>query len=446
MKKMFVILLIAVAAVGGWYFGKHGASAAGDHSNHADAKPEKGGRKILYYQSAMHPWIKSDKPGNCTICGMKLTPVYEGDKPVEVDTNIVQLSSNSVTVLNVQSTEVTERPLKRTIRAAGTIEDDETRHRFISAYVAGRIDELYFNYVGAEVTQGSPLAKFYSPDLLAAEWEYVTLARNTNTPTAIALEAHHPLLQAAGLRLKRLGLTDAQIAALPQKKSETQHSEIVAPIGGTILNRFVYPGQYVMEGEKLFEIADFSKMWFQANIYERDLPWIRTGQVVRVTAPALPGRVFGGRVIFLNPTINEMTRSAIVRIELENPFVEVDGQKKRLLYHKLFADAEFEVETSPLLAVDRTAVINPGGKPIVYVDLGGGGYEQRLVKLGRRGDEAWEVLEGLEKDEKVVTEGNLMIDSQAQLNHGAGHTEHAHGTSQSGQAPEKAEHVHTSEK
>ncbi|HEY6229085.1 MAG TPA: efflux RND transporter periplasmic adaptor subunit, partial [Verrucomicrobiae bacterium] len=379
MKKILIILLVAIAAFGGWYFGKHGAMG---HADHAEAKPEKGGRKILYYQSAMHPWIKSDKPGNCTICGMKLSPVYEGEKGAEMDTNVVVLGSNSITVLHVRSVPVTERPLKRTLRAAGIIEDDDTRHRIISAYVAGRIDELYVNYVGAEVTQGSPLAKFYSPDLLAAEREYVTLVKNTNTVTAIAVEAHHPLLQAAALRLKRLGLTDQQIAELPQKKAESQHSEIVAPMSGTIVNRLVYPGQYVMEGEKLFEIADFSKMWLQANIYERDLPWIRTGQVVRVTAPALPGRVFGGRVVFINPTIDEMTRSAIARIELENPIVDVDGQKKRLLYRKLYADAVFEVEAPPVLAVDRAAVINPGGAPIVYVDLGGGAYEQRPVKLG----------------------------------------------------------------
>jgi membrane fusion protein, copper/silver efflux system len=442
MKKILIILSIALAAFGGWYFGRHSATGA------TETKSDQNGRKILFYRSAMHPWIKSDKPGNCTICGMKLSPVYEGEKTADVGTNVVVLSSNSVTVLNVQSVPITQRPLKRTIRAAGIVEDDDTRHRFISAYVAGRIDDLYVNYVGAEVTQGTPLAKFYSPDLLAAEREYVTLAKNTNTPTAIAVEAHHPLLEAAALRLKRMGLTDQQIKELPHKKSDTQHSEIVSPMTGTIVNRMVYSGQYVMEGEKLFEIADFSKMWFQANIYERDLPWIRTGQVVRVTAPALPGRVFGGRVTFINPNIDEMTRSAIVRIELDNPLVDVDGQQKRLLYHKLYADAAFEVETAPVLAVDRTAVINPGGVPVVYVDLGGGGFEQRPVKLGRRGDDAWEVLEGLEADEKVVTEGNLMIDSQAQLNHGAGHTEHAHGAQKSEEphAPQKAEHVHTPEK
>jgi Cu(I)/Ag(I) efflux system membrane fusion protein len=163
MKRFFVICLVIAAAAGGWFLGRNGAShAITDRAIHA--QPQNGGRKILYYQSPMHPWIKSDKPGNCTICGMKLMPVYEGETGAPVAGNIVQISSNSVSVLNVQTSEVAERPLKRTIRAAGIIEDDDTRHRIISAYVTGRIDELYVNYVGADVTQGTPLAKFYIPD------------------------------------------------------------------------------------------------------------------------------------------------------------------------------------------------------------------------------------------------------------------------------------------
>jgi membrane fusion protein, copper/silver efflux system len=424
MKRFLLILIVAaLSGLAGWLLGQKGP--AKEHA-HGEAK-NAGGRKILFYQSAMHPWIKSDKPGNCTICGMKLTPVYEGEQPREVEGNVVQLSTNSVTVLNVQTAEVVKRPLKRTIRAAGIVEDDDTRHRFISAYVAGRIDELYVNYIGAEVTKGTPLAKFYSPDLLAAEREYVSLLPGRSVAHSVAPEAHHPIMESAAQRLKRLGLTDLQITNLATKPANAEHSEIVAPISGTIITRFVYPGQYVMEGEKLFEIADFSKMWLQANIYERDLPWVRTGQVVRVIAPALPGRVFAGRISFINPTIDAMTRSAMVRVELDNPLVDVDGQKRRLLSHKLYADAVFEVETNPILALDRSAVLNPDGKPLAYVDLEGGAYEPRPLKLGRRGDDAWEILEGLAEGDKVVVAGNLLIDSQAQLKHGA--QGHAHSES-----------------
>ena len=418
MKRALTILIVAaVAATGGYFFAKQSTPAPAHEHGAATA----GGRKILFYQSAMHPWIKSDKPGNCTICGMKLTPVYEGDQPKTIAENIVQLSSNSITVLNVQTAEVKKQPLKRTIRAAGIVEDDDTRHRIISAYVAGRIDALHVNFIGAEVAQGAPLATFYSPDLLTAEREYVTLLTNTI--------GHHVMAETAALRLKRLGLTAAQISELPKKPADMQHSEIVAPMSGTLITRFVYPGQYVTEGEKLFEIADFSKVWLQLNIYERDLAWVRVGQPVKMTTPAAPGRSLSGRVTFINPTVDEMTRSAIVRVEIDNPFIDVDGQKKRVLLHRLYADAEIQTETPEVIAVDRSAVLNPGGSAVVYVDLGGGGYEQRAVKLGRRGDESWEILDGLDAGDRVVTQGNLMIDSQAQLNHGAGHQEHDHTSS-----------------
>ncbi len=411
MKRLFVLLLMAAAAAAGWYFGRHGASATGD----APAKQD--GRKVLFYQSSMHPWIKSDKPGNCTICGMKLTPVYEGEQPKSVEGEFVQLSSNSVTVLNVRTSEVGKHPLKRSLRAAGVLEEDETRRRVISAYVPGRLDELYVNFVGAEVKAGAPLAKFYSPDLLAAEHEYMTLVDRS--------AGNQTLVQAAALRLKRMGLTEAQVSELPKKSTATQHSEIVAPISGTVVNRMVVAGQYVMEGEKLFEMADFSKLWLQANIYEQDLPWIKTGLVARITAVALPGREFSGKVAFISPSLDAMTRSALVRIELENPLV--DG--KRLLSHRLFAEAAFEVESEPVVTIERAAVLNPGGAPFTYVDHGGGAYEKRGLKLGRRGDDRWEVLEGVSEGDKVVLDGGFLIDSQAQLDRGhAGstneHSEH----------------------
>ncbi len=399
MKRFLLILIVATAAgIGGWYVGR----APQAHTEHAQ-----GGRKVLFYQSPMHPWIKSDKPGNCTICGMKLTPIYEGDKPFAAEGDVVQIGTNSVTVLNVRTAEIKKQPIKRTIRAAGIIEEDETRRRIISAYVAGRIDELHFNFVGAEVKEGAPLATFFSPDLLAAEREFTTL---------LGRSAEQGLVKAAALRLKRLGLNDLQIANLSGKKAESQQSEILAPMGGTIVNRFVFPGQYVMEGEKLFEIADFSKMWLLANVYEQDMAWVKAGEMVRVKIPAMPGKEFEGKVAFMSPSLDAMTRSAVARIEMENPLV--DG--KRALSHRLYAEAIFENESAEVLSVDRAAVLNPGGQPFVYVDLGGGAFEKHPLKLGRRGDAVWEVLEGVNEGDKVALDGNFLIDSQTQLTHGGG--------------------------
>src|SRR5687768_3530058 len=131
MKKFLLILLIAGIALAGWWKFKPAAP-----------KPQDAGRKILFYQSAMHPWIKSDKPGKCTICGMDLSPVFEGDKPLDLDPSLVSLGSNTLNVVNVQVEKVTRAPLKKTLRVAGVIEDNDTTHRFISAYVDGRIEKL----------------------------------------------------------------------------------------------------------------------------------------------------------------------------------------------------------------------------------------------------------------------------------------------------------------
>jgi Cu(I)/Ag(I) efflux system membrane fusion protein len=395
MKTILLILIVAVvAAGGGWYAARRAV---------APAKPKQE-RKILYYQSPMHPWIKSDQPGNCTICGMKLVPVYEGQKGFETSDDAVTLSSNVVNVINVSTEEVKKGTLTRTVRVAGRIDDDDRRHRVISAYVGGRIDKLFVNYLGAHVKAGEPLASLYSPALLTAEREYTAVAEQPEGPE------RKKWLDATALRLRRMGLTDAQIANIPRKTGD--HTDIVAPISGTVVSRFVYEGQYVNEGEKLFEIADFSKMWFLFDAYERDLPWIREGQEVEVTTPAAPGKVYRSAITFIDPNLNEVTRSSKARVELENPLI---GDRHELS-HRIYAEGRVKVAQPEATIIPRSAVLNPGGKPLAYVDLGGGRYERRELKLGREGDEQWEVLEGLTEGEKVVVNGNLLIDAQAQLN------------------------------
>jgi Cu(I)/Ag(I) efflux system membrane fusion protein len=379
----------------------------------------------------MHPWIKSDKPGRCTICGMELSPVFEGDKGFDAAEGIVTLGSNVIQVINVQSTEVKRRPLRRTLRVSGTIDDNDARHRIVSAYVDGRIDRLYVNFVGAEVVAGQPLATFYSPMLLAAEREYVALRRPQPKDGSTSPAADQTrMLDATAQRLKRYGLNDTQLEALGRKSESDIHSELLAPMSGTVVARWVYEGQYVKEGEKLFELADFSTMWFLFDAYERDLAWIRQGQKVEVTTPAVPGKSFAGSVVFIDPNLKEMTRSAKVRVELANPLIETNGVKRRELFHKLYADAVVQVETPEVLLVPRVTVLSPGAVPVVYVDKGGGAYEQRKLRLGRAGDDDYEVLDGLAEGERVVTQGNMLIDAQAQLNATAnqGDAGHDHGT------------------
>lgn len=391
MKTFFTILITATFAAGFTWFAR---------SYVTSTSPVSTGGKPLFYQSSMHPWIKSDKPGRCTICGMELTPIYPGEKSLDTgsDENLVTLTQNQVQVTGIQTAVAKVQPLIRTLHVAGMIDDDERRHRILSAYVDGRVDKLFANHHGAEVTAGEPLADIYSPELLQAEREYRQLSGE--------------LKQNTGLRLRQMGLTEPQIQALPEKSTTALTTEILAPLTGTIVEHDVYEGQYVKTGDKLFSIADFSIMWFQFQAYEQDLSWIKIGQTVITTTPAHPGKTFEGKITFIDPNLDEATRSALVRVELANPIIS----GRRELLHKLYAEGSVQLEAPAVLAIPRSALIQTGQQALVYLDQGGGAYQLAPVTLGRHGDSLVEILAGLQPDDKVVTHGNLLIDGQAELN------------------------------
>lgn len=357
-----------------------------------------GEREILYYQSAMHPWVKSDKPGRCTICGMALTPVYVGEKGLDTDGDVVSLSQSAVRVLHVQTAEVKQLPLAKTLAFAGVVDDDARRHRIISAYVDGRLERLFINHHGVEITEGMALAEIFSPKLLQAEQEYRA--------------ASGDLRRSVALRLRQLGLSDAQIAALAQKSPDVLTTEILSPISGTVVNDEIYAGQFVTAGQKLFELADFSTMWFVFRAYEQDIPWLKLGQQVEVTTPSVPGRTFTGTISFIDPNLDPATRSTQVRVELPNPLV--DG--RRALLHRVSGDATVTLDAPEVLAVLRSAVIQTGPESVVYIERGESAYLRQPVKLGRRGDALIEVLSGLTAGDKIVTNGNLLLDGQAEMN------------------------------
>jgi Cu(I)/Ag(I) efflux system membrane fusion protein len=331
---------------------------------------------------------------------MELTPVYEGDKGLDESGGgkVVALTQNQIQVLHVQTAEAKTRPLVRALSVAGVIDDNSMRHRVLSAYVDGRIDKLHVNYLGAEVTEGQPLAEFYSPSLLQAEREYRQLGGELRKNTA--------------LRLRQMGLTPAQIEKLDQKPADALTSQILSPISGTVVAQSVYEGQYVATGQQLFEIADFSIMWFNFRAYEQDMPWIKTGLTVRVTTPSLPDKTFTGKITFIDPNFDEATRSTQVRVDLDNPLVN----GKRELLHRLYADGMVELEAPSVLTVPRSAVIETGSEAVVYIEESGGAYEHTVLKTGRRGDTLVEILSGLKEGDKVVTNGNLLIDGQAEMN------------------------------
>jgi Cu(I)/Ag(I) efflux system membrane fusion protein len=221
---------------------------------------------------------------------------------------------------------------------------------------------------------------------------------------------------AARERLLDMGLTEAEVVVLEHTLEPSAFVTLRAPMTGTVVARHVYEGQQINQdpaesASRLFEVGDFSKMWFIFDAYESDLAWLRVGQTVAVTTPSQPGRIFTAPVTFIDPNLNEATRTARVRVVLENP--------DRALLHKLTAYGSVQALTPNVLLVPRSAVLRHSGSPVVFVDRGHGAYAARAVQLGRMGDTDAEVVAGLAAGDRVVTEGGLLLDGQAQLAHAA---------------------------
>ena len=357
------------------------------------------------YQCPMHPWIKSDKPGDkCTICGMALVAASAGD--AAADPNLVTLTPAAASVTGVRTAEVRRIPLVRTLRVTGVIEDDDTRHRILTTRVPGRVEKLFVNYLGAEVRAGEPLATVYSPEMLTAQRQFVERLRAGDNAFTASERA------AARERLLDLGLTVEEIGDLEQTREPTALVNIRAPMSGTVVARHVYEGQQLNKDQaesetRLFEIADFSTMWFVFDAYEPDLAWLRPGQSVEVSAASLTGRTLAAPIAFIDPTLNEMTRTAKVRVILPNA--------DRTLFHKQTATGRVRLELPDVLLAPRSAVLQHGGEPIVFLQQGDRAYLARRVQLGRVGDDTVEILSGLHEGDQVVTEGGLLLDGQAQL-------------------------------
>ena len=380
---------------------------------------ESGHDHAAVYQCPMHPWIKSDKAdARCTICGMALvaaTAPKNGAANEPLDPNLVTLTPAQATVTGIQTAPVVRGPLVRTLRVNGVIDDDETRHRILAARVPGRIEKLHVNYVGAEVREGEPLVTIYSPEMLTAQRTYVERLRAGTTAFTVSERS------AARERLLELGLTAEEIRILEAVMEPTAMVTVRAPMSGTVVSRAVYEGQYVETNDRLFEIGDFSRMWFVFDVYEADLAWVRPGQTVEIALASLPGQLLTAPVDFIDPNLNETTRTARARVVLANP--------DRRLLHRQTGIASVRLDAPDLLLVPRSAVLRHSGSPVVFVDRGDHAYAATRIRLGRIGDTTAEVLGGLAEGDKVVTQGGLILDSQAQLAHAAIGGTHDHGTS-----------------
>ncbi|BBO17475.1 conserved hypothetical protein [Candidatus Brocadia pituitae] len=282
------------------------------------------GKKILYWTCGMHPSVKMDKPGKCPICAMDLVPVYEKGAGAEEEGALatIELSERARKLAGVKTDVIGYRSLTKDIYTVGLIDYDERLMALVSAWIPGRIDRLFVDFTGTEVMKGESMVWLYSPELVSTQQEYLlaleTLEKVKKSTFADVKNGATLLVDASIRKLRWLGITEKQIEELRKNKNIKQHTIIYAPISGIVIEKKALEGKYVMQGEMIYTVADLSNIWMKANIYEYEMAWIKIGQEVEVTTPAYPGEAFIGRVSFIEPFLDDKTRSVKIRCDIPN--------------------------------------------------------------------------------------------------------------------------------
>jgi Cu(I)/Ag(I) efflux system membrane fusion protein len=406
MKAAIVVLLIAAAFTGGYGYGRwYGKpSAAGQK------KPE---RKILYWVDPMHPAYKSDKPGIAPDCGMKLVPVYADEAPAAEapPPGSIHVSAEKQQLIGVRYGEAEYTSGSQAIRAVGKVAMDETLISHVHSRTGGWIEKVFVNFTGDVVRKGEPLLTIYSPDLLATQQEYLLAlkARNAlkgSTVRDVAGDSD-ALVAAARKRLELWDLTPAQIDEVAHSGEPVTNVTLYSPVSGYVLTRNAFGNQKITPDTDLYTVADLSRIWVLANVYEYQAPLVRMGQLARISLPYSGGRTYSARVSYIQPQVDPATRTLQVRLELPNPGLALKPD--------MFVDVQFDVPQQRLLTVPAEAVLDSGTAQTVFVDRGNGYFEPRAVETGQHAGDRVEILKGLEAGERVVTSGNFLIGSESQL-------------------------------
>ncbi len=356
------------------------------------------------YTCPMHPHVRQHGPGKCPICGMDLVAVTRA----EAESGDVAIEADRQQLLGVRTGMVELRPVSAEVRAVGRVAFDETRLEDVTVKYGGSIGRLHVEQTGQAVRRGQTLFTLYSPELYAAQQEYLaTLASQKAARQTSVPDRADYLVAAARQKLRLWDLSDAQIRRIEETGEAVREIAVPSPASGYVVEKDVVQGAAVQPGMRLFRIAGLDRVWIEAEVYESELPRVRTGQSAVVTLPYLPGEELRGRVSLILPVLNPESRTGRVRIEIANP--------RRLLRPDMYADVLLKTEGKEALMVPESAVIYTGPRQIVFVDLGEGRFRQQEVRLGAKSGDAFEVLSGLQPGDRVVTSGNFLIDAEARL-------------------------------
>ncbi len=368
-------------------------------------------RAVIYWRAPMDPNYISEKPGKSPM-GMDLVPVYadEDDSP---SAHTIRIDPVTIQNMGIRTTVVRRGPLVKTIRTVGRVDYDEQLVTFVDTKFDGWIETLYVDETGQRVERGEPLFDVYSPELYAAQEEFLAAARNLprldKSTFAPAREQAAKLVEAAETKLRYLDVSDAQIEALRKSGKVEKTLTIHSPATGIVTEKMALEGMYVKPGMRLYTIADLSHVWVYVDVYEYQLPWVSVGQPAIMTLPYVPGKEFAGKVVYVYPYLEKQTRVIKVRLE----FTNATGELKPGMYANIRLESELQRDA---LLVPREAYIDSGTRQVLFVDIGNGKFDPRDIQVGVEAEDGMvEVLDGLDEGEVVVTSGQFMLDAESKL-------------------------------
>ena len=420
-KRILATAIAVILAAGGGYWAGQGKSTVGAPTA-AAAAPAKAARQILYYRNPMGLPDTSPVPKKDAM-GMDYVPVYAGDEEPGGE-NQLKFSPEKVQKLGVRVETAVRRALGKQVRAAGRVEVDERRSFTIAPKFEGWIERLHVNTTGQVVAKGQPLFEVYSPELVSAQREYAIAVQGASSLSQAGDSARAGMQQLADsalVRLRNWDLPAEQIKALEKSGEAKRTVTFRSPVAGVVTEKKALQGMRFMPGDALYQVADISSVWVQADVFEQDIAEVRPGAQARVRIDAYPDKVFAGKVAYVYPTLKAETRTVQVRIELPNP--------GGLLKPAMFAQVEIPVAgQGDVLTVPTSAIIDSGTRRVVLVQVAEGRFEPRDVKLGDRSDNYVAVQEGVKEGEKVVVAANFLIDAESNLKAAVGGFGHAgHG-------------------
>ena len=410
------------------------------------------------YTCGMHPMIITDEPGNCPICGMELTPLKEdtggsatgaskpsgerkikywqapmdptyirnepGKSPMGMDLipvyedqatggSVITIDPTTIQNMGVRTAAVTRGGLSRTLRTVGLINYEEPKQYVVNTKITGWVEKLYVDETGQRVKKGQAVLEIYSPELVTAQQELLLARDNFNALKDSSFpqiaDNAKSLLEASRKRLQLWDVSSQQIARLEQNGEVRKTVTLYSPYNGIVTQKMVNEGMYVKPGMPLLNLADLSKVWVLADIYEYQLPWVKLGQQAQVVLPYVKDRNFTAHIDFLYPYVEGKTRTVKARLELDNP----DFEFRPEMFVTVYLTGE---KVANALIIPQEAVLYSGEKQTVFVALSGGRFEPRLVKTGLQGEDGHvEVLQGLFEGEQVVTSAQFMLDSESKL-------------------------------